>query len=135
MKRFRSKVDLWILVVLIFALVVQAYVAFTVLLGPAPASAKYTMLATTVLVFFLIGSILMRTHYTITDEQLKIVCGPIWRNISLDSIRRISETRNPLSSPALSLDRLKIEYGNLRSVMISPDDKKAFMKAIGRELE
>jgi uncharacterized membrane protein YdbT with pleckstrin-like domain len=134
-KRFKSKIDAWILVLLIVVLVVQAYVFFTVLFGVAPLSAKTTMTATTLLVFFLVGSVLIRTHYTIADGSLKIVCGPVWRTVPIDSIRSVRSTRNPLSSPALSLDRLRIEYGGGRSVMISPDDKDKFMKALGRDLD
>jgi hypothetical protein len=39
-------------------------------------------------------------------------------------------TRNPLSSPALSLDRLRIEYGQGRAIMISPADKGPFLRAL-----
>ena len=135
MKRFKSKIDGWILILLVVVLVVQAYVFFSVLFGMAPLSAKSTMTATTLLVFFLVGSILIRTHYTIADGSLKIVCGPFWRTIPLGSIRSVRTTRNPLSSPALSLDRLRIEYENGGSVMISPDDKIKFMQALGRDLD
>jgi hypothetical protein len=134
-KRFKSKIDAWILMLLVVVLVVQAYVFFTVLFGMAPLSAKTTMTASTLLVFFLVGSILIRTHYTIAEGSLKIVCGPVWRTVPIDSIRSVRSTRNPLSSPALSLDRLRIEYGNGRSVMISPDDKDNFMQALGRGLD
>ncbi|MFQ5610075.1 MAG: PH domain-containing protein [Woeseiaceae bacterium] len=45
-------------------------------------------------------------------------------------------TRNPLSSPALSLDRLKITYGpKNRKVLVSPADKESFVQALGLELE
>lgn len=49
----------------------------------------------------------------------------------LEDIERVSRTSNPLSSPALSLKRLRIEYGGGRSEMMSPDDEEAFL----RELE
>jgi hypothetical protein len=32
-----------------------------------------------------------------------------------------------LSSPALSLDRLKIDYSDARSIMISPEDRERFL--------
>lgn len=43
------------------------------------------------------------------------------------SIKNISETRNPISSPALSLDRLEIVYNRFDSVLISPADKIDFI--------
>jgi hypothetical protein len=42
----------------------------------------------------------------------------------------IAETHNPLSSPALSLDRIEIEFGAYDSVMISPKDKTGLITAI-----
>jgi hypothetical protein len=36
-------------------------------------------------------------------------------------------TRSPLSSPALSLDRIRIDYGKGKSVMISPLNKADFL--------
>lgn len=133
-KRFPSKIDLWLIVVLVLALATQAYALFSVVSGVAPMSAKYTMIGTTILVYLLVGSILLRTHYVVEDETLIITCGPIFRTIKLHEITRVTETRNPRSSPALSLDRLKIDYRNNRSVMISPADKKQFLVAIGKEL-
>ena len=51
----------------------------------------------------------MTTDYTIEKDKLLIRSGIIYRKtIDIQSIHRIVETFNPLSSPALSLDRLKI---------------------------
>jgi len=133
-KRFRSKIDLWILVVLVLGLVAQSYAMVAVISSNSPLSAKYTMAATTVLLFLLIGSILIGTVYTVTDRELRIRCGPIRKSIRREEIHRIYETRSPLSSPALSLDRLRIEYGRGRSVMISPADKKEFLAAMDSEI-
>ena len=66
--------------------------------------------------------------------MLRIVAGPFRWKILLDEITSVEETRNPLSSPALSLDRLKICYGNGRHIMISPADTAGFLKAIGQEI-
>ena len=135
LKRFHSKIDLWLIVVLVLTVVMQVFALAQVLPGAAPMSAKYMLIASTMLVFSLIGSILFRTHYTIDGDSLRIVSGPFFRNVSVASITSVSRTRNPLSSPALSLDRLKIKYGNGRSVMISPEDQKEFLQAIGKELD
>lgn len=42
----------------------------------------------------------------------------------------MAPTRGPLSSPALSLDRLRIEYGKRGVVLISPREKEAFVRAL-----
>ncbi len=75
--------------------------------------------------------VLYGTGYTITSDQLFIRCGPISLHVRLDSIESITPTRNPWSSPACSLDRLKIVYGaSQQSMMISPADKTGFLSAI-----
>jgi len=134
MKRFSSKTDLWLLVLLVLVLLIQSFVLFEVLTTNTPISAKYMMIGSTVFVFTLIGSILLRTHYTVHDDQLTIACGPVTWTIKLSEITDVAETRSPLSSPALSLDRLRIRYAGRRSIMVSPDDKKAFLAAIGKSL-
>lgn len=133
-RRFRSKIDLWLLTLLILVLVMQSYLLTSTILGNAPSSAKYVMIGVTILVFLLIGSILLRTHYTVAGDMLTIVSGPIRRTVMISDIQQVSETRNLLSSPALSLDRLRIEYGNGKSVMVSPGDKKEFLSVIRQKL-
>ena len=55
-----------------------------------------------------------------------------WK-ININDITQIEPTHNPLSSPALSLDRLKIYYrkdGRVATVMISPKDKEGFLNIL-----
>lgn len=52
-------------------------------------------------------------------------------------IKTIRPTRNPLSSPAMSLDRLELQFKNGEKIMISPKDKVGFkerMKSINFEI-
>lgn len=75
------------------------------------------------------------THYIVDNEMLRIHCGPFRWKIRLDEIESLKATRNPLSSPALSLDRVMIRYRNGRRVMVSPEDKQKFAAALGQQLE
>ncbi len=80
----------------------------------------------------LLGWLMGRTYYEVQSDQqtLRIVSGPmVWR-VPVDSITTITPTHNPLSSPALSLDRLRIRYGKHDSVMISPADKAGLLAAL-----
>ncbi|KLU64467.1 hypothetical protein DEAC_c36690 [Desulfosporosinus acididurans] len=70
------------------------------------------------------------TGYRVTDDELRIKCGPIRKIIPLEEIVKIESTRNPISSPALSLDRLEIKYGESKTVIISPRDKEGFINLI-----
>lgn len=77
--------------------------------------------------------ILFGTYYQVDDQHLLIRSGPFWWTVRLETIQSITPTYNPLSSPALSLDRLWISYkvhGWNRAVMISPLDKQVFLQAV-----
>lgn len=71
------------------------------------------------------------TGYTINDNCLTIKSGfLINKSIDINSIKKIAETNNPLSSPATSLDRIEISYGRFDSIIISPNHKKEFIEMI-----
>jgi len=75
----------------------------------------------------------MTTEYTIDNDKLTVKCGFLYnKTIDIKSIRKITETNNPLSSPATSLDRLEINYGKFDSVLISPKQKSEFINEIKR---
>lgn len=75
--------------------------------------------------------VLYGTGYSITPDRLLIRCGPMSFGVRLVSIEFIFPTRSPWSSPACSLDRLRIVYGlSQQSIMISPEDKSGFLSAI-----
>ena len=135
MKVFISKIDHWVLAVMLLCVVVCAYA--TASLVGQELTLHNSLLATFVLfigvVFplWLLGS----TRYYVNEHnnQLIITSGPFKWRIDINSITSITETRNPLSSPALSLDRLLITYGNHQQIMISPKQKHEFLVALARE--
>ena len=131
-KRFKSKIDRWLLLLLVaimvFEVVVMSIVA-TQVNSPREAT---VMIVAALAIVALIGSMLVGTHYTVSGNTLLVACGPFRWKVPIDAIRSVEATRNPLSSPALSLDRLLIHYGN-RRIMVSPSDKAGFLKAIGQD--
>ncbi len=71
------------------------------------------------------------TDYTVYNNSLTIRCGFIInKTIDIRQIRKIAETNNPISSPAISLDRLEITYGKSGCILISPKHKKEFIETI-----
>ena len=133
-RRFRSRVDRWLLYVLVAVIVFEVFV-----LGIAATKAESPLAALGILaaalgIVVLIGSVLMRTHYTVSGNNLRIASGPFGWSVPIDQIKSVKATRNPVSSPALSLDRLLIEYGAGRRVLVSPADRRGFLKALGQEL-
>jgi hypothetical protein len=73
----------------------------------------------------------MTTYYVIKENSLIIKCGFFYnKTVSIDTILAISETNNPISSPATSLDRIEIRYEEFNTVFISPKKKKEFIREI-----
>lgn len=69
----------------------------------------------------------LATKYIVTDDKLVVNGGLFKVDIPKSSITSIADSRNPLSSPAFSLDRLAIKYGDRKMILISPKDKSAFL--------
>jgi len=132
---YRSEIDTWILVVLIISVVVSlgagALVGF--LMGSAKAWVLAVLIAApgSILPVWLVAT----TYYRIGSDHLHISCGPVEMRVPLSEIKSVTPTNNPLSSPALSLDRLRIEYGQGKSVMISPRDKHSFIRDLNAARE
>lgn len=74
--------------------------------------------------------ILAATDYTLEAGELRARSGPFRWRVPLRDITAITPTRSLLSSPALSLDRLRIDYGRGRALMISPADRQGFLGAL-----
>ncbi|MES1147057.1 MAG: PH domain-containing protein [Solimonas sp.] len=130
---FRSKVDWW----LACALLSSAGMSVAAAIGAAIAGSPYLALGVAPLV--LIGGglplwLLRSTHYTFDDSHLHIRSGPFGWLVPLRDIRAVTPTRNPLSSPALSLDRLRIEFGRTGSIMVSPEDKDGFLAELRKRV-
>jgi purine-cytosine permease-like protein len=134
-KQFKSKIDRWIFVLLIVVIIVQIVAVGSAAIQSADA------LVTTGMIFLMIGVVglmvwlLLGTHYTVDRGVIKVVSGPFRWKVPIDQITSVTATKSPLSSPALSLDRICIRYGKRRRIMISPADRAAFLTAIGRDLE
>ena len=130
MKVFRSKVDAWLLIVMITSMLVCLAAAYTtVMQGHLVnyAIALFIVLVGTGLPIWL----LLSTRYAVSNYELKVSSGPFSWTISITSISAVNDTRSPLSSPALSLDRLEIKYGEGKMILVSPVDKVGFRAAIG----
>jgi len=132
-RRFKSKFDRWLIAVLLLAIVfdicgIVAFLRFES--DPVVLAISVSM---SLLVIALIASVSLGTHYTVERNTLRIVSGPFRWKVPIDTITSVEATHSPFSSPALSLDRLRIRYGRNRRIMISPADKAGFLKAIGHE--
>jgi hypothetical protein len=115
MSVYKSKIDWWLIIIIgvlfcypiVDGIITKDYMMSIVFFG---------LLS---LIFLMFWSI----QYKIEGHQLKI-----WTTkIDIHSIKKIYHTNNPLSSPALSLDRIAVVYNKYDEVLISPRDKSAFI--------
>ena len=119
-KIYPSKIGLEILLPILFILLSTGVLMIT--------TKAWLGLLVILAVLAFLFHLFLTTHYTIEGHQLTIKCGFLYHsNIDIQSISKVSETNNPISSPAISLDRLEIRYGSHNSVIISPREKQDFL--------
>jgi membrane protein YdbS with pleckstrin-like domain len=74
------------------------------------------------------------TSYTLEETALHIQSGLcVNKRIAYKDIEDIKETRSPLASAGLSLDRISIAYAN-GEVLISPKNKQEFIRLLKQKM-
>lgn len=130
--KFRSKID-WCL--LLIFVVITANIIFKIYqeVHHSSIGTNFSHLMIYSLVILVIWLPVFNTYYVVENNTL-IIKSLVFRwKININDITQIEPTHNPLSSPALSLDRLKISYiknGRIAKVMISPKDKEGFLNTL-----
>ncbi|TMU57161.1 PH domain-containing protein [Flagellimonas algicola] len=128
--RYRSKVDLWLFLLLLLNFLLVIYFL----------SAEWSWVGAMVNVgvFGSVLYLLFYISYDIKGEDLLVNYAAFYqKRIKISTINRIKETRNPLGAPAASLDRLEISYGH-GHILVSPKKKTEFMdhlKSINPKIE
>ncbi|HVF68838.1 MAG TPA: PH domain-containing protein [Pyrinomonadaceae bacterium] len=126
---YRSKKDLWL-----FGLVWGAVLAplavglFNVVGGNAEVG--WTFLRVGVVTAAAVLLTTFPLNYEIASGELVARSGLMRWRVPLDAIQEVSPSRNPASSPAWSLDRLRVEYlkgARTHTLYVSPEDKAAFL--------
>lgn len=129
--RYPSKRDVWIVALLLIGVAGAVVAAVDVWFSPLPIVQKSLLLGFLVATATLIVWVLGTTSYTLTLTELRIRCGPMRTRVPLETIEEIAPSSSPLSSPALSLDRLHVKYrGSKMGVRISPLDTSGFLAAV-----
>lgn len=128
---YRSKVDRWLKAALLLA----ALSCTVAVLAPGLAGAPLLTLAVSPMLLVGVGLplwLLNSTFYVLGERDLEARCGPFKWIVPLGEIRGVVATRSALASPALSLDRLRIDYGRDRFILVSPDNQQAFLAELRR---
>lgn len=115
MKTYRSKIDWWLI------LLILGIFGYPIVEGVL--TNQYGLSITMISILMIMFWMFSKIKYVIEGTMLKVW----WVKIDIHSIKRIYKTNNPLSSPALSLDRIAIVYNKYDEVLISPKLKKEFV--------
>jgi hypothetical protein len=128
MQWYRSKVDWWMVPLLCLPPVASVAACVALALAGQTAALPWG-LAGVVFVLALYFGLVFPMRYGLDDTSLVVRFGLCRQRIPLVDIVEVHPTHNPLSSPALSLDRLHIQYGQgfFKAVMISPADCNGFL--------
>ncbi len=133
--RFASKKDAWLILLGVLATVVVVLFLLPLALSSMTWTIKLPLLGLLSILIVLVPWVLWGTYYVVKEGTLNVRSGPFRWRINIADIHRVRSSRSPLSSPALSLDRLRIEYGESRHILVSPEDQEAFIKALGRAVD
>ncbi len=125
-QRFESKVDTWYFVVMAGVLLLSGFIAV-----PAMLAGKWWTG-----IFLGAGPALLiwnwrSTSYVVSSDTLAVRCLLLRKKIPLATVTALRASRDLRSSPALSLDRIEV-LSSGASVLVSPKDKAAFIRAIRR---
>jgi hypothetical protein len=127
---FRSKVDGKLTAV---GLAIPGVAVLAFALSPKSSmSVLWLPLALTALVAILVLWVMLWTYYEFQGEVLVAHSGPFSWRVPLQDIIAVRESNSARSGPALSMDRLEINFGAGRVLLISPADKPGFLAALHR---
>ncbi len=132
--RYSSKKDSWIVLVIVAPGVALVGIALYHLFVFG-AENHITWLIMGIATFYgaVIWTLAYPVYYEITASDLLIRSGWLKFQIPLSTIEMVQPTRNPLSAPAWSLDRLRIDYrknDSVRLALISPENKARFLNEL-----
>jgi hypothetical protein len=128
--RFRSKVDGWFIPIMVISFAGLIVGLGGVMLSPMPWILRVIVTAAIVAIMYLVATIFRNTYYEIVGTDLLVRSGPLKWTIPVAEIQEITPSRNILSAPALSLDRLRIRFGKRAYILVSPEDKDGFLRAV-----
>lgn len=126
---FGSKVDGWLAAVIVAAALLSAMAIVSVAQrGLAYAAAALLLIGISGMALPI--WVLFGTSYEVTDDELIVRSGPFRWRVPVHEIRAIEPSQSWLSGPALSLDRLRIDYSLGRCLLVSPKKRDQFLSRL-----
>ena len=123
-REFKSKVGWWYHLIL---LILAGVTVFLFVAGSSRVSMVVMLLSTLLCIH-----VLLSTWYRITADGYLIAHCSIFpaKKVKIEEITAVETTVLPVSSYALSLDRLIIYRNDQQWLLISPTDKKEFLRCL-----
>lgn len=130
-KRYSSKIDGWILLVIGFIWILGMETLLVVGIE------WYIVLILGIVLFGFIGISCFQTYYVIKEDELGVHSEAKWTWYPIESIIEVRKVKSILAAPAMSFTRIaiKFERGVARTAVpleISPKDRDAFIQDLLR---
>lgn len=125
LKKYKSKISIGLIIFIIMIYLISFYYLSI--------DFKIGGFITIISSIIFIGYLFSTTYYIInqTSQFLLIKSGfLVHLTINIHQIKEIKTSKNWISSPALSLDRIEILFNTYDSVPISPKEKKQFIQKL-----
>lgn len=120
---FKSKVDIWMAIIFIFVPISMIYGVIT--------EPSAVLLLVTAFIIVLLCILFFGTKYVIENDDLIVYGGIYKKRIPIKQIRSLRPSKNPLSAPAMSIDRIEITFDpHIQIILVSPKDKELFVKKL-----
>lgn len=128
---FPSEVDWWLRVILVAMPIVALA---TLVVGLIDGEGMVAAVLACAFIAGLYVAVVYPVRYGFDQEHLIVRFGVFRRRVPYARIRSVRPTWNPLSSPALSLRRLRVDYGEglWSAALISPKHRDAFLDALAQ---
>lgn len=122
-REFRSAVGWWYYLTMAIVIAGCVYVCL---------QTDVVAIVATLLAAALVVHVYLNTWYRITEEGVLIAHCSIFpeKKIAIADIQALEPTMMPMSSYALSLDRIMIYVDNKPWIMVSPQNKNEFVKVL-----
>ncbi|WP_438317028.1 PH domain-containing protein [Sporosarcina sp. FA9] len=130
---FPTKKDVW------FSIIIWGFILFMILIyifGGEPVG--WQLITYKSIPGYIIGALIITlllwiwfgTGYKIEGEFLKVRYGPFKSKINIKEIKVIRRTKNPFTAPALSVDRLEIQFSKFDVINISPKSESQLIHSL-----
>ncbi len=128
MNTYKTRIDRWLIVVLLVPMLLVVGLGFY--LYPSFPAEALMCWGTLLFSASLVAVIGFPCEYTLDTDHLLIRSGVIRYRIPYADITHVAKSNSLWSSPAWSLQRIKIDYGTRKFILVSPQDRDAFINAL-----